>query len=85
MSQSATNPQVLAWETTQSGYSFQYTSDDRIVIEHDKYLQPNQSTLPGQVIVPFTDIETLERLIANAKAIKNGEMTPTPPALSIAS
>lgn len=77
--------QVLAWETTPSGYSFQYTSDDKVIIEHDKYLQPTQSTLPGQAILPFTDVETLERLINKAKAIKSGEMTPTPPALFIAS
>jgi hypothetical protein len=70
--------QVLAWETTPSGYSFQFTSDDKLIIEHDKYLQPSQSTLPGQAIVPFTDIETLERLIQKAKAIKNGETLPAP-------
>lgn len=77
--------QVLAWETTSSGYSFQYTSDDQIVIEHDAYLQPAQSTLPGQVIMPFADVDALDRFIQKIKAIKNGEVTPAPPALFIAS
>lgn len=76
--------QVLVWETTQSGFSFQFTSDDKLIIEHDAYLQANQSTLPGQAILPFTDVETLERLIAKAKAIKSGEPVQAP-TLSIAS
>lgn len=70
--------QVLAWETTPSGYSFQYTSNDQLVIEHDAYLQPTQTTLPGQTIIPFTDVDALERFIKKAKAIKNGEPVQAP-------
>jgi hypothetical protein len=77
--------QVLAWETTQSGFSFQYTSDDRIIVEHDQYLQPLQSTLPGQAVLPLSELDTLERFIQKVKAIKNGEVVEAPPTLSVAS
>lgn len=70
--------QVLAWETTQTGFSFQFASNDEIIIEHDQYLQPTQSTLPGQVKLPFAALEALERLIQKAKAIKQGETLPAP-------
>lgn len=77
------NAQVLAWETTTSGYSFQSTSDS-LIIEHDAYLQPAQSTLPGQVIFPISELDALERFIAKVKAIKNGEAV-SAPSLFIAS
>lgn len=70
--------QVLAWETTQSGFSFQYTSDDQVVIEHDAYLQPQQKSLPGQTIMPFTELDALKRFIQKIEAIKNGEAVQAP-------
>ncbi len=76
--------QVLAWETTPSGFSFQSTSDS-LIIEHDQYLQTLQHTLPGQVIFPISELDDLERFIQKIKAIKNGEVVEAPPALSIAS
>lgn len=78
------NSQVLAWETTRTGFSFQFASNDEIIIEHDAYLQPAQSALPGQVKIPLSELDALERFIARIKAIKQGEALPAP-ALFIAS
>jgi hypothetical protein len=76
--------QVLAWETTPSGFSFQFASDGRIIIEHDAYLQPQQKSLPGQTILPFSDLDALKRFIQKIEAIKNGGPVQAP-ALFIAS
>lgn len=81
--------QVLAWETTPDGFSFQYTSDGTIILETDNYrasatIQAN-NTLPGRVAIPLAEnIDTLKRFIQKVEAIQGGELVQAP-TLSIAS
>ena len=71
-------PQVLAWEWTETGFSFQYSSDGIITIERDHYLSSEAGNTPEQVKMPLANIDALKRLIQKIEAIKSGKVLAAP-------